>query len=200
MKKMLKTFLAFFKQNRVKNLILIGLIVLGILSLSPQSILAQGIFGQISPPAGVAKYQEKVVADGGTIGLIIFISNLIKLVTVVAGVWTLFNFISAGWIYLNAAGDSSANEKASQLMTNSVIGLVIIAASYTIAGLVGYLIFDDAGFIFNAFRSRSKKQTSGYHHAFGRNVDPAALGAVESIPACKDQLRAPAKRLGSQKN
>jgi len=151
MAKMLKQILAFFKQNQVKNLILISLIVLGIFSLSSQPILADddSIFGKISPPAGVAAYQAKVKNDKGTIGLILFISNLIKLITVVAGVWTMFNFISAGWIYLNAAGDASANEKASQLMTNSVIGLVIIATSYTLAGIVGYLIFDDAGFILN---------------------------------------------------
>jgi len=159
MAKMLKQISKYFLQRRVQiklgifciiAFISISNLIPTIWAVSPgPGAPTPGIFGKIVPPAGVAEYQEKVEADSGSIGLILFISNLIKLITVVAGVWTMFNFISAGWIYLNAVGDASANEKAGQLMTNSVIGLVIIAASYTLAGIVGYLIFDDAGFILN---------------------------------------------------
>lgn len=156
---MLKTFLAFFKHLSKKMLVFVA----AVWSLSsffissawaaplPPSQLPTtappGIFGRIAAPPGVDKYQNQVGAN--QIGIIVFLSNMIKLVTIVAGIWTMFNFISAGWIYLNAAGDSSANEKAAQQMTNSVIGLAIIAFSYAIAGLIGFLIFGDAQFILN---------------------------------------------------
>ena len=154
---MLKQISKYFLQRRVQIKLGIFCIIafISISNLVP-TIWAQspgpgaptpGIFGKIVPPAGVSKYQDQV--GDNQIGIIIFLSNMIKLITVVAGIWTMLNFISAGWIYLNAAGDASANEKASQLMTNSVIGLVIIATSYTLAGIVGYLIFGDAGFILN---------------------------------------------------
>ena len=102
-------------------------------------------FGTIEPPAGVAEYQRQV--GDGNIGVILFLSNMIRLVTVVAGIWTMLNFIMAGWIYISSAGDSSAGEKVSTKMTNSVIGLAIVALAYTLAGLVGYLIFDDPSYI-----------------------------------------------------
>ncbi len=101
-----------------------------------------GIFGNISAPPGVEKYNT---ASGG-IGIVLFFSNIIRLATVVAGVWTMINFITAGWTYLTSEGDPSASEKVSKKLINSVIGLVIIALSYTLAGIVGLLIFGDAGF------------------------------------------------------
>jgi hypothetical protein len=105
------------------------------------------IIGNVVPPAGVAVYNDKVGENG--IGLLLFISNLIKLGTIVAGIWVMFNFISAGYIYITSAGDSSAHKKVSDQLTMSVIGLVIIVASYTIAGLLGLIIFGDPGYILN---------------------------------------------------
>ena len=117
----------------------------------PQKLLAQtdtpNIFGTIAPPAGVDIYQDKV--GSGEIGIILFLSNIIRLITVAAGIWTMFNIISAGWIYLTAAGDASATEKVSAKITNSIIGLGIVALAYTIAGAVGYFIFGDASYILN---------------------------------------------------
>jgi hypothetical protein len=108
-----------------------------------------GIFGSIKAPPGVDKWQEQVEQQGGSIGIFLFISQLIKLITVVAGIWTMFNFIFAGWTYITGSGDSSAGEKVSKRMTNSVVGLVIVALSYSIAALIGLLIFGEAGFFLN---------------------------------------------------
>ncbi len=104
--------------------------------------------GEISPPPGVAKYQNDL-ANPDQSGLINFLSNLIQIATIVAGIWTMINFILAGWIYITSGGDSSAHEKVSSKMINSVMGLVIIALAYTIAGILGYLIFGNAGYILN---------------------------------------------------
>lgn len=111
----------------------------------PGQIWAQGtdeVFGTIEAPQGVEKYNQQ--AD---IGIILFLSKIIRLATIVAGIWTLFNFILAGWIYLTKAGDSSAGQEVSQKILNSVIGLVIVAMAYSIAGLIGLLIFGDASYI-----------------------------------------------------
>ncbi len=104
------------------------------------------IFGPINPPPGVAEYNE---AAGGEIGIIKFLSSLIRLATIVAGIWTMINFILAGWTYIISSGDPSANEKASKQMINSVIGLVIVALAYTIAAALGLIIFGDASYIIN---------------------------------------------------
>lgn len=104
------------------------------------------IFGTLQPPAGVERYNE---AAGGNIGLIVFLSNIIRLATVAAGIWTMINFVTAGWLYLTSEGDPSAGEKVSQKLINSIMGLMIVALAYTIAGIIGLLIFGDATFIIN---------------------------------------------------
>lgn len=107
---------------------------------------SEDIFGTIDAPAGVAKYDA---ASEGGIGLITFVSTLIRIATVVAGVWVMFNFILAGWIYITSNGDAKANSDVVNRVTYSVIGLVIIVASYTLAALVGLLLFGDASYILN---------------------------------------------------
>ena len=133
-------------KKSVRNNLVFLLIFLGL----PSAVFAaedENIFGTIQAPPGVDKWQEEV--GEGNIGIFLFISQIIKLVTIAAGIWTMFNFILAGWIYLTAGGDSSASEKVSTKMTNSVIGLVIVALSYSIAALLGLLIFGDADFFLN---------------------------------------------------
>lgn len=107
----------------------------------------ESLIGRIDPPPGVDVWQDQVGDD--EIAIILFLSNIITLITIVAGIWTMLNFIMAGWIYITSSGDSSAGEKVATKMTNSVMGLAIVALSYTIAGIIGYLIFGDATFIIN---------------------------------------------------
>lgn len=106
---------------------------------------SRDVFGRISPPPGVSNFGGN---DSGS-GLIIFVSNIIRLATVVAGVWVLLNFVLAGYDYVVSNGDSGAHKKVNDRLTMSVIGLLIIATAYTSAALIGLLIFGDAGFILN---------------------------------------------------
>lgn len=82
-------------------------------------------------------------------GLILFFSNILRLVFVVAGVYAFLNLIMAGFQYMNAGGDSKALGAAWSRIWQSLMGLVIIVGSFALAGLFGYLIFGDAGFILN---------------------------------------------------
>jgi hypothetical protein len=102
------------------------------------------IFGTINPPAGVDKYGG--VEEGG---LVLFISNGIRLVTTVAGIWVMLNFLLAGWKFITDSGSSKAQTEASTMMTNSIIGLAIIVGSYTIAAIAGLVFFGDASYILN---------------------------------------------------
>ena len=107
---------------------------------------ASNIFGRVSPPAGVAGYNA---GSGGQIGLLFFISNLIRVATVVAGIWVLINFILAGYEYITSQGDTGAHNKVKDRVTMSIIGLVIIVSAYVIAALIGLIIFGDASYFLN---------------------------------------------------
>lgn len=104
------------------------------------------IFGNVTPPQGVAAYDA---AAGGDIGLLLFVSNMIKLVTVAAGLFVVFNVVYAGIMYVSSMGESSVHAKVRDQLTYSVIGLVLIAASYAIAILIGFIFFGDPDFIIN---------------------------------------------------
>jgi hypothetical protein len=115
----------------------------------PSSQIAQAdIFGRLSPPPGVAEYNQ---AAGGAnaIGIIVFFSALIRVATIIAGVWILFNFILAGYDYVTSNGDTGAHKRVVDRITMSVIGLVIIVLAYTITAVLSALLFGDAGFILN---------------------------------------------------
>lgn len=101
-------------------------------------------FGTIEAPQGVAAYGS--LAEGG---LLLFVSNIIRLSTVVAGIWVMFNFILAGWKYITSAGDSKAPSEAASMMNNSLIGLAIIVGAYTIAAIIGLVFFGDPSYIIN---------------------------------------------------
>lgn len=115
-----------------------------LLAQAPQVPTDTSVFGTVQPPAGTQLYNE---AAGG-IGLLLFISNMIRLATVVAGIYVLINFVLAGYDYITA-GDSKAGQKVRERMTSSVLGLVVIVASYVIIGLAGLIFFGRASYFIN---------------------------------------------------
>lgn len=100
------------------------------------------LIGTVTNPLGSTGY-------GGISGVGLFVSNILRLFFVVAGVTALFNFIISGYSYMNAAGDAKKLSEAWNRIWLSLIGLVIIVGSFALASLAGYLIFGDAGYILN---------------------------------------------------
>lgn len=104
------------------------------------------IFGEVEPPQGVAAYNEAV---GGGIGLVLFLSRVIRLITIAGGIFVFVNIIYAGWLYLSSMGDTGKTKQAFDTIIYSVIGLAVIIGSYAIAGIVGLVFFGDATYILN---------------------------------------------------
>ncbi len=104
---------------------------------------ADPIFGEVEAPPGVAAYDA--AADG--IGLVLFLSNIIRIVTIVGGIFVMINILYAGWIYISSSGDAGAHKKVADTVTFSVMGLAIIVGSYAAAALAGLIFFGDAAFI-----------------------------------------------------
>ncbi len=82
-------------------------------------------------------------------GLVLFVSNILRVFFVVAGIVAFMNFIIAGFKYMTAAGDSKALQEAWDRIWQSLLGLILIIGSFALAALFGYIIFGDAGFILN---------------------------------------------------
>jgi len=80
-------------------------------------------------------------------GLGRFLNNIFILITAGAGIFALFNFLTAGFAYMGAKGDEKKMEEAWAKIWQSLVGLLIIGLSFLIAALAGIIFFGDAGFI-----------------------------------------------------
>ena len=99
------------------------------------------IIGTISPPPWMKEWGPKAAEVGPEFGLIIFFNNILKLATVIAGLFGLINLILAGYGFIGASGDPEKLKSAQQKIWNSLIGLIIIASSFTIAAIIGWILF-----------------------------------------------------------
>ncbi len=99
------------------------------------------IVGKVTNPLPPA-YQG--VTSGG---LILFFTNILRLVFVAAGVFAFVNLIIAGFQYMSAGGDAKAVTAAWNKIWQSLLGLVLVVGSFALAALFGYILFGDAGFI-----------------------------------------------------
>jgi len=101
------------------------------------------IFGNVTNPTLKGKYGDF------TTGIPFFISNIIRLLTIAAGLWALVNFILAGLKFISSKGDPKATEEAWSNIYNSVIGLVVIAVAFALTSIISWLLFGKADFILN---------------------------------------------------
>jgi len=91
------------------------------------------IFGTIDKPLNNALFNSGSQGQG----LFLFISNLFKVVGVIAGIYMVFQFIFAGYMYLSAEGDVKKTLLAWTKIWQSVLGFVIIASAFVLAALIG---------------------------------------------------------------
>lgn len=69
-----------------------------------------------------------------------FVSNAIGVITIVATLFFIIYFIMGAFKWVAAGGDSGKVQKARDEMTQGVLGLILIVASYGLIGLVGRVV------------------------------------------------------------
>ena len=103
------------------------------------------LVGKVRVPEGVSLINTEVGQD--QIGILLFASKLIQIITVIASIWAVVNVILAAYQYLSGGGKAENHSKVNNILTMSVTGLIIIVATYTIAGLIGSIFFGNAMYI-----------------------------------------------------
>ncbi|MFW6143694.1 MAG: pilin [Patescibacteria group bacterium] len=88
-------------------------------------LLANNPFGNIANPYE-SGYGRQETALGS------FIGNVVNAVFVVGGLLLFGYLIFGGFKFMTAGGDEEAIEKAKTMLTNAIIGLIIIATAYFI--------------------------------------------------------------------
>lgn len=96
----------------------------------------------------VGKIENPLPKYGGvTTGLTALLSNILRLVFIVAGIYAFINLIIAGFAYMTAGGDAKQLTQAWSRIWQTLLGLAIVAGSFVLAALAGYILFGDAMFM-----------------------------------------------------
>jgi hypothetical protein len=100
--------------------------------------LAQNFIGNVNPPPGINRYGN--LLEGGPTG---FITSLLRLLIVVAGLFALFNLVFAGYAFMSAGDDPKKVAGAWGKIYLSLLGLAVSAGSFVLAAIFGRIIFGD---------------------------------------------------------
>jgi len=111
------------------------------LILSPISFLltAGSAFAQdidLGPITGTGQFQT--ANAGAQLGN--FISTTINMITVVAGLAFILYFAVGGLKWITSSGEKARAEEAKTELTQAAIGLIVVAVSYFIVGIIGGVV------------------------------------------------------------
>jgi len=93
----------------------------------------ESVFGPVRPP-----YPESY--KGSSDGLGNLINNITQMVAVAAGILLFAYLLFGGFKYITAGGDEKAVDSAKRMLTNAVVGMIIIAFAYFIVGIIGKVL------------------------------------------------------------
>jgi hypothetical protein len=68
------------------------------------------------------------------------ISRGIGIMTIIAGIWFIFQFIIGAYGYMASGGDQQKMSSATKKITSALIGLIIVVAAYAIMSLLGEIL------------------------------------------------------------
>jgi|SRR3989344_5025115 len=101
-------------------------------------------YGEIKMP----KYLERFIPAGYEnvpgAGLVIFANAILRIFFIAAGLFALWNFIQAGWMFMASSGDPKQIGMARDKILLSIVGLLIMVSSFVLAAVFGIILFGDA--------------------------------------------------------
>ncbi len=98
------------------------------------------IWGSVNPPPGINTYGDINSSFGGP-GL--FLQIIIRMLIIGAGIYSVFNFVLAGYSFLSAGDDPKRVAGAWAKIYQSIIGVVVATGGVVIAAIVSRILFDD---------------------------------------------------------
>jgi len=98
--------------------------------------------GTIGGGKGLGPFGEITgdLSTQNTLGLTKFtqvISSVIGIMTVAAGIWFIFQFLTGGFFWMTSSGDKAKLHEARERITNAFIGLLIVVSGWSILALAG---------------------------------------------------------------
>lgn len=101
---------------------------------------ADDVIGTLTVPTGVP---SDVAKSGG------FVSGIVRFLMVLGGLFTLWQLLSGGLAYITSNGEKGKIAEAQQKITTSILGMVVMTASFIIIAIVSQILFGNAMYILN---------------------------------------------------
>ncbi len=112
-----------------------------------------GIFGGLGPLGNTSGFTADVSPAAALFNRVM--SIIIGFLTVVAGLWFVFQFLIGAFSWLTAGGDKAKIQAAQAKITTSILGLAIVIIAIFLIDLIGTLlglnILSPADFIINVW-------------------------------------------------
>lgn len=102
------------------------------------------VFAQI---VGTLQQPGTVVSDVTDAGN--FISVIVKFLIAIAGIWSLWQILTAGFAFITSNGDKSKVSEATNKINMAVTGLVVIGISFILTAIISQLVFGSFTYILN---------------------------------------------------
>lgn len=99
---------------------------------------------------------NKIAADFGNVtlpnspfgndveGLQTLLSIVLRTLIMGAGIYAVISIVLAGYAYISAAGDPKRIADATAKIWHSVLGLVVAAGAFVLAGVIGRILYGDS--------------------------------------------------------
>ena len=85
-------------------------------------------------------YDPGTTIGSATTGLNSIISNIVGLLTIIAGITFLIYFTIGGLTWITAGGDTGKIEEAKDRMTGGAIGMIIVVSAWAISWIIGQVL------------------------------------------------------------
>ncbi|HBK33501.1 TPA: hypothetical protein DEP34_04390 [Candidatus Uhrbacteria bacterium] len=105
-------------------------------SVLPVLLLPGAVYAQISASGDTLADIQGQLTDTGGVSLPVLIGNIIQVVLSVLGIVFLILIIFAGFKWLTAQGDTKKTGDATKMLTQAVIGIIIIIGAFALADFV----------------------------------------------------------------
>lgn len=103
-------------------------------------LLAQANPGQIGSGEGFGLLNNITSAEGAIDAIAKITSTVIGFITITAGIYLIFQLLTAAINWMSSSGDKAKLEKAQLQITQSLTGLIIIVAAYGIVAIIGSVL------------------------------------------------------------
>ncbi len=121
---------------------IIPLILICAFCFNPLAVLAQDASGAPSLSAGVKKFGAAAFGTEEPANLYVIIANIINILLGLLGIVFVILMIFGGYVWMTAMGAEDKIKKAKGIITQAVIGIVIVVMAYGISIFVLNAIYD----------------------------------------------------------